>query len=311
MATGRRAARVVAGLGILAAAFLPFGAPAAGADPAPLVTAPAAAFPGATITVDGFGFEANGQVSVAVCGDGGLDGSSGCDLSGQIALIASSSGLFAAEIKVSVPPDPCPCAVVVETVGGDIKRPIVIIGAPTSTASPVASAAPSTSESLHTRIAGGESWKSWFGLPNTRSLTVTVVNKGTVASLPAPITVSVVGTPGGTVDAAAATVPSLQPGQSTTLHLAVPIAALTIGTVTTHTQVLAFNDTLTSGAQTFEIPWALLALGAVVVQLVLLRLRDRFRRRINRGSPAEGAPSTSSDHQPVIDLTEPAAAPSA
>ncbi|MGX1886024.1 hypothetical protein [Streptomyces sp. NPDC055287] len=187
-----RAARVVATLLVLLAAFLVL--PAAGASGAvadrtstPGVTlSEREAGKGGDLTVSGKGWRPRTLLMMLICGQsapgrGVIGGTNSCANSDGRAVTTDAKGAFRKKMPVAEPPRPCPCVVHVATVTG--RQPAAADAAFKVAGHPVAPLPqPGQGGKLAVlaaaRLDGSGSVLTWFGAPQSRRLVVTVGNLG-------------------------------------------------------------------------------------------------------------------------------------
>ena len=174
------------------AVLLPsLGASLAGAQP----SAPASSTrstgllsPGQTVSVTGAGWAPGEFVSVQVCGNDGVNGSSDCDVASG-ASFPILTGELRTPIVVTIPPRPCPCVILAVGALTQAKTPISIAG---TTSAPVSSDSPLVNPDIgptlrvdRAVVEDDAEWPSWFGAPAERTLVLTVTNTG-AAAVPQP-----------------------------------------------------------------------------------------------------------------------------
>lgn len=255
-----------------------------------------------SVRVRGAGFTPGAIVAVAVCGNRALRGSADCDQTRAANAGADTDGRFVARVVQPRPPVPCPCVVHVESAERPEAIDVAIAVPGTPTASPEQLAAfPSVTrrveiDGLRVERSGGEA-AEWFGAGADRTLVFDVVNTGSVTVHAPPLTV-LVGrgdTPSGLVDGPER-VETLLPGQRTTVRVPVRLEPLSFGSYTIAAHVDGFDPPVGATTTTDTRPWGLVIVPLViVVQLALLAIRNRVRRRLTRDArPPE----------PVIDLRD-------
>jgi hypothetical protein len=284
-----------AGAAVLAAlATLALGAPQAGAS-APLVTlSQGVARPGESVTVEGSGFPDLIDVVAQVCGNDAIDASADCALSSSQEIATTSYGTFEVALVVEVPPVPCPCVVLVTSEHLDTtpSAPIEILGAPVAPLRPSAVAGVTEAlEVLRVGLAGSGPWTAWFGAEPRRTLVLRVRNPNS-ATYPDPPLVLRQGPPGqpGSV-VSTGDLGSFAPYQTRTLLVPVTLSPLAVGAQEVHGTLGFTGYDASFRDDTVVVPWGLVALALVVIQLVLLAIRNRVRRRVAATAPpgADGA----------------------
>ncbi|MEY2423528.1 MAG: hypothetical protein QOI95_3595 [Acidimicrobiaceae bacterium] len=259
----------------------------AGADGAPTAVAEQTSVAeGTFVRVSGTGWTAarTGLVFVQVCGNAGINQSADCDLAGAASGGVRDGGIFYTGITVHVPPKPCPCVLRVYTVEGvdPVLIPIEIDGVPTQ--------APSSAVGVLRRVSvsgvhveSADAWPTWFGAAPHRRLAFSVTNTGDTL-LRSPAVTLAFGrgsSPDGFV--ASPNLGDIAPGQTVVNRVDLPMDVLSVGTYRVTVKVDPIGaEAATGSAQTTVIPWGLIALALLLAQLVLLRIRNRYRRRLAR-----------------------------
>ena len=283
----------------LAGAVAAWGAPAApssAASPTPtLAVTPAAAPVGKTVVVEGRGFPPQTyDVQVQVCGNLALNGTADCDPAAVRTSFAAAGG-FALNLPVTMPPKPCPCAIVAfSSVLSDlVKEPFTVIGAPE--AAPAAAPPAFEQKTLrveNAKLEGNGGWQSWFGASTTRDLAFTVYNAGTLPVDDPPL-VLIAGTgdnPEGVVTPPR--IGHLEPGARRTVHATVPIETFSVGSYTVKGRIGNSGAAETFRARTSTYPWGLLVLAILMLLVVVLWIRNALRRLAARRARKRAARST-------------------
>lgn len=280
-----RVVAVAAALATLSAFWVPWlpveSAGAAARSPGRLVVSPTSARPGQRVSVTAEGLTPSADFLVEVCGDDALEGSTDCAVGTAIERATSEVGGFGGTLAVAVPPAPCPCVVaaVAVTTGTRFDTPIDIVGAPSA---PLRRGAPVYRLTvLGAAVDGGGGPAEWFGGSAHRTLVLRIRNTGTVPVADPQLLLSY-----GTEPEPVGRVAGLAPGAVRTVRLPVTYPALTVGDAT-------LDGRLGPGDGRFEpftvtttlVPWGLLAVALVVLQLVLLAVRNVLRRRLRRRPP--------------------------
>lgn len=290
----RRAAVLAA---TLVAVLGPRPSAAQGIDPTVFVDRTGTAA-GEKMLITGSGWPAGASLIVELCGHGGLRGSVDCDVPHQRSAGVGPSGTFSVELTTALPPTPCPCVVKATDQATQIAAtaPVAVAGLPTVpiTASdgPLARAV----EISSVEITGGGTLAELFGAGGRRVLEITLVNTG-----PLPIDSPDVSVAWGTgVNPDGFVEPPeterLEPGETQTLTVALHRKALTLGEQVAVVEVQGVGEPVVARATTTGYPWGLLVLVLIAVQLLLLRLRNGFRRRtIRRRVPQAGDPEVEAE----------------
>jgi hypothetical protein len=259
---------------------------------------PAWVEPGGLMAVVGTGFAALQQSSVAVCGAGATEGSAGCDLANQVTLLTDSFGGLRVWVRVGLPPVPCPCDVVVDSGDNEVVEPILIIGArsaPTRAPTPVS--AP-TLKVTDAHLSGSGPFTAWLGGPAQRTLVFTLHDDGPGPSPSAPVTLRLRSPLGGDTTVNAPPTGALNQGQSRTFRVPVDLGPLAVGQFDLQGQIESFGNPTDFKAGSLAMPWMLLVALLLVLQSVLLFIRNRVRARLH--SPEVHGPvhhPAAGDHQ--------------
>jgi hypothetical protein len=140
------------------------------------------------------------------------------------------------------------------------------------------------------KVTGGSSIGSFFGFPAHRVLTVTVTNIGHTP-IQAPVISAGWGTPGGVEHVIAAPrLPPLPAGQTTVIKLPFQLDALAHGSYAVSGRYSGAPIPASFRATTSASPpWGLLVAALVVLQVLLLGVRNIVRRRLRRRDAAQRA----------------------
>ena len=270
---------------------------------------------GELVQVTGTGWAPVGEtVQISVCGQDALNLSEDCDQASEYTAAIRAGGIFYGAVVVHLPPAPCPCVVLVRNQGSfsGVRERITILGARTV---PIpAHAAPSDPVALSTKVLTPMSVGSWFGGPKTVTLMLWVRNRsGLDFESPAlSVTVGRGSHPSGFV--VAKQMAPLHAGATQVLRIPVTLPAFTFGSYSVQAQVITGQGQVATVAGTSSYPWALFLAGALVLQALLILVRNRVRRRLGR-APEPGAPIEVPEPQgaeepvEVIDLRVPALQP--
>jgi hypothetical protein len=232
---------------------------------------------GQTISYAGSGFAPSTNIQLMVCGDDALEGSVDCAVTGAVGRTTSESGSFTGTMPVTMPPVPCPCVVAV--FGAALAQPVT--AALTIAGAPVA---PLTGPSIPPRLVvlravlEGGSLVEWFGAPAHRVLALTVRDDSSTAVDQPFVTVEVGNTP---------TTPSqlapVGPGQVVTWRIPVAFSVLAWGTLRVQGRAGETGQAMVPfDASTLVVPWGLVIVAFVLLQLAIVGLRNRVRGRIWR-----------------------------
>ncbi len=241
------------------------------------------------IAVKAIGLVGDANYLVSICGNGGLGGSTYCDVGEARTATTSETGTFGVVVTVGLPPTPCPCVVEAQPETGasqasetPVTVSITIQGAPVGPV--VALGAPRTYLGLRItqlRLVGSASWSERFGGPAHRTLAFTLRNAGDVVIPSTPLVISS-GDSAGTSDVVnAPTVPTLEPGQTASYRIPVSFAALTWGSYIVKVVIGTTGDSQTLASSTELTPWGLIGV-LIVLGLALLLLAARRVARVRR-----------------------------
>lgn len=179
----RRPFAVAAALLLALSPLSPLAArPAAAADPEPTVElSPKEGGAGGDVTVKGRGWQPGTLLTVLMCGQNAIGGTSACANATGKAATTGDGGGFSVKLPIAEPPEPCPCVVHVTTVTGPER---VVVDAPFTVAGHPVAALPETDgtsarlTALKVDLEGSGNLLTWFGAPPQRTLVVTVGNMG-------------------------------------------------------------------------------------------------------------------------------------
>jgi hypothetical protein len=157
------------------------------------------------------------------------------------------------------------------------RLPVAIAGAPVA---PVIPARPAEShiDVLEATLTGSTNPAQWFGLAASRTLSITLRNVGNVPTRHLTIYASLDQTPIGSQR-----LPDLAARGERTYLIPVELPPLAVGSVTINGRL--YGSTGQSSA--FHVPesvfpWGLIVVALIVIQLVLLSIRNILRRRRER-----------------------------
>src|SRR5215471_2067104 len=282
---GLRPSRI-AGLGLVLtlAAWAAAAAPESAASPAPTLTVtPDSASVGSTVVVQGRGFPPQVyNLQVAVCGNMGLNGSADCDQAAARTTF-TGDGSFALNLPVTMPPTPCPCAILAfaPAIPDLVTVPFTVIGAPVATpAAPPPVFEQSTLKIENAKLEGSGDWQSWFGAATTRDLVFTIHNTGTtpVDDPPLVLTAGKGSNPEGVVTPPR--IGHIEPGARRTIRASVPIDTLSVGSYTVKGRIGNAGASETFRAHTTVYPWGLFVLAILVLLALLFWIFNGVRRRV-------------------------------
>lgn len=290
----RAAAGLVLGLLLAATTFV--GTSGVAAAPAPVFTIDrTSAAEGELVRLQGVGFGAPGTtVTILICGNNALDDSADCNLAASTQAAVRDGGTFAAGITVFPPPTPCPCVVRVTAAGGalTVDVPIAIDGVPTAPLRPDTEIVRTVTIS-DVAIEGSGPVASWFGAPPERSIVFSVTNNSPVV-LRSPRTLLTWGRDGdGDGFMPSPDLGDLAPGQTTTAKVEIPLPAASVGSYEVTVRVDPIGGTpATATTQTTIVPWGWILIGLIILQMILLKIRNRYRRRVQQQADENEASMT-------------------
>ncbi len=249
-----------------------------------LTLATSTVVPGRAVTVAGVGWAPNTVLQASICGANAVSGSVDCAAQSSVIFSAGPTGTIESTIPIVIPPKPCPCVVLIAgTTISYLKRiPVTVAGAATA---PVVRASRTVDdvEIVRAQFVGSTPLRQWFGLPATRTVSVTVRNTGSAATSNIDFFASL-----GTTPLTNHQLAPLGAGREATYLVSVPIPALTIGNVNVSGHVDSGEQLKGFGVRTTIWPFGLLLLALVVIQCVLLLLRNFARRRHEVGGAEPG-----------------------
>ena len=254
---------------------------------------PSQVAPGSSVFVSGSQWPPNTEISVQICGEEARHGSGDCDLPSSTIVGTDSGGVFGTRVMVQVPPKPCPCVVEITALGGDdrgLALPITIDGAPSVPLPPLVpekTVHPLTVEDAE--LIGG-SWSAWFGWPAERTLVLRVRN---TSGAPVNDPLLLVAAGRGSHPTEPQDVPVQRPfatGEVRTVRVPATFAAPSIGGYSVRYRIGADGTTATKRLETSSWPWGLFLVALLLLQGVLLLVRNRVRSRV---APEESAPPES------------------
>jgi hypothetical protein len=271
---------------VVGAGLLPIGpSEAQAADPTVTVDRTGTA-PGEELLVTGRGWPKGATVIVELCGQGGIHGSVDCDVTNQRTAGVGPSGTFTTDLVVGTPavPVPCPCVVKAtdQTTRIAATGAISVQGVPTVPITGGDADAVRRIEIDSMEITGGGGWTELFGAPSPRLLELSVVNTGEV-TISRPSVAVAWGrgeAPTGFVEVPV--LEPMEPGARQDVTVELPRGPLAFGQYSAVAEVQGLPERAESTRSQSTYPWGLLAAGLVLLQVILLRLRNRLRRRVER-----------------------------
>lgn len=281
--TGVRIARAILAAAMAAAVGLG-GSPARAADPPDptLTLSDNLVLPGTRVMVRGDHWTPGATVTIRVCGNLGLDGSVDCDQASSVAQRIWSDGTLQMPLAVNTPPSPCPCVVSVALLdGGDARAtPIRIIGA--LEAAPAAKAPAAKGRTLKVRkveVTREVDLAQAMGGAAPRVLVLEVENTGDYAVERARVKAAwgkgddpnhLIHTP---------KIARIEPGTTETIRVPFDLDTGSVGTYEVRGDVGVVGNRATFSTTTSQWPWGLFVALVILVQIVLLAIRNRVRAR--------------------------------
>ena len=266
--------------------------------------------PGHSVAFTGHRWPGGTAIQLQLCGRKAIDGSADCLGSTAVTVSPGPTGEVDGRLVVRTPGRPCPCVVLVQTLpaSGSSTIPVTVVGAPKEAVHP----APAARFAVHASVTGGWSWGSLFGLGTDRELNVTVTNQSRVTLEPV---VSARWGRGGSEDNVISAPPPkpLGPAQTTTIVAPFRLGPFSHGTYSVTGTVHGSNPPVNFATTTSTTPWGLLAILALLVVLLLLKLGNSLRKARNRGKARHARdPGDESGLDALLDgegATDPASEP--
>ncbi|HEU5307550.1 MAG TPA: hypothetical protein VFW97_09495 [Acidimicrobiia bacterium] len=282
-----RPARLVAALAS-AALLVPLlagaAAPGAKAPPPTLELSSTVLVPGSSVAIHGTHWPEGTTLQAVLCGANAVDGSVDCVGRAAVTMTPGPTQVVDGTLQVFVPPRPCPCVVLVSGLSSSISRriPVQVAGtatAPPETASPLAKPPTLT---VDAEVSGGTTLASLFGGPAERTVEVRIHNAGSVDVAHPVLTLS--WGRSGSPDHLIRT-PRLGPiagGATRTVEVPFDLDALSVGNYEVAGRITGASKPVALHASTSTWPWGLFVIALVLLQLILLGIRNRVRRRLAR-----------------------------
>jgi len=250
---------------------------------------------GEQMLITGTGWPDGATLVVELCGHGGLRGTVDCDVPHQRTAGVGARGTFSVELTAGLPPTPCPCVVKATDQASQVAATasIAVAGIPTLPITEEDQPSVPSVEVSSIDVTGGGRWDELFGAGGRRVLEVTLVNTGAVAVASPDVRIAWGSgkDPDGFVEPPETK--RLEPGDTQILTVPLDRAALTIGEQTAVVEVHGLAEVVVARASTTGYPWALLVIALLLLQVILLRIRNRLRRRFQRpDEPVDGQPTT-------------------
>lgn len=267
-----------------------------------LLATPSTAAPGSVVTVGAYDLTPLTDYQVQICGNAGIGTSADCDLPATTTAATSQIGHFVVELRVAIPPVPCPCVVeAVPLVGRGtlteqtVSTPITITGA--STAPPVVAHVIEGYSGLRVEraaLVGSGSWAEWFGGIAHRTLVVRLRNVGVNLIPSTPFVLRAGQGPDPSQVVATPVVPPLYPGQVVSYRLPVTFPALAFGHYEVVGALGSVGQVVPFTARVTLVPWGLVVILAVLllvmVAAIVVAVVRRRRRAVRSSDGPSGAP---------------------
>ena len=277
-----------AGVALLVAALTFSVTPSAGAQsssPTATVSSTSLAL-GERVLVRGQGWPARTLVHIQLCGNDAANLSADCDLPHEADAGVGQDGSFSTLLTIGDPGKPCPCIVRVTDAQATGEARVAVDVPQLPSSAPTVTPLPDNSQQLEiteARVEGKGDWTAWFGAGSPRTLVLTVHNTGatTVPDPPFNLVYGKGENPTGIVPAPH--IGDLAPGQTKTLRVPFGVDTFSWGDYTVKGQIQGPGRSTVFRAKTnAQIPWGLVLIGVVILQLILLAIRNRVRRRVHR-----------------------------
>jgi len=240
---------------------------------------------GQRVLVQGDGWAPGTQAHIELCGNAATNLSADCDLVHGVDAGVGSDGHFSQLLTIADPGQPCPCVVRVtdSEAAGEALVAVQVVGL--ATATPTATPLPDLSASIeitNAHVTGHGNWAAWFGAGSKRTFVFGVRNIGALPLHNPPLSI-VFGRgndPHGFVTAP--NIGELAPGQIAIFQVPVSVDSLTWGDFTVRGEIGGNNKPVIFLARTSNRPWGLVVLALILLQLLLLAIRNIVRRRLYR-----------------------------
>lgn len=242
--------------------------------------------PGETVVISGQDWPTFQSVVATICGADAVSGTADCAVTDTATMVATHNGLLYSRLVVVVPPQPCPCVVLLTSTNTGLTSmiPVHIQGVATV---PVHRLAPSFGKTLViTRLQVTGSWTvaASLGAPASRTVSFDLHNPGKT-----PVTPVLVGRWGSGIDPSnVITMPKMRPigpGQTRSVVAKFNLRAFSMGdyNIKVQVQVVARPHVLTEWSTTTQWPIALFICLALLLVLLILLVRLALGRRHAKG----------------------------
>jgi hypothetical protein len=239
---------------------------------------------GEWVTVTGSDWEPGSSVQVQFCGASAVNLSADCVPATTVTGSVGPDGTFTAKVMVTAPPRSCPCVIMITQPQSQAARtyPLSVTDLPTSGTGQLIGVADLQVEA---HVVTRKSVTAFFGSPAPRVLVVDVTNPGTQPVNNAVVTASM--EDGTTIDAR--TAEQIDPGATVSVRMPFELPPLSRGHVSVTGAVTTGGASVPFATGTSTTPWGILLVALVLLQLVLLAIRNRVRARRERALAAESS----------------------
>lgn len=241
-----------------------------------------------TFAVRGFAAD---RVQVELCGRRGVTSSLDCDVSGgALALVSGPERTGSAILRLAAPPGDCPCRVRAVGIGTreSAVLPFAVTGVPQRgalhrPAGPPAPTSVAVSVAVAKPAGAVERLRGWFGLSDRREVEVAVRNTGSAALSDSRVQLRIGRDATDAAHVASAALPSLAPGEETTLRVPVDLSdGVAAGRYVVVGSVSGADTGGSFGTQASTMPVLLLTAGLALALTVALSVVRRAARRRDR-----------------------------
>lgn len=304
----RNLGRIALAVAAAAAAFAWPATRAARAASQPTVTLSTASLvPGQFVTVEARGWSAGTVIQLQLCGQNAIDGSVDCAQDAALTVAPGPGGDVTGQLLAELPPEPCPCVVLVQTLPGVFSEtiPVAVAGAAIKPVQPK----PVPTLAVGARVTGGTTIGSFFGFGSKRTLVLTIRNSAIAGDAYPVVSAGWGRSSKGLSTISAPAFSALAPGHSVTVRLSFNLQPFSFGSYTVRGTVAGGVRPSHFRTSTSTVPWGLILAGVVLLQAFLLLLRNRLRARLTRDDETSPTPPEDPVEPAVVDLTEAPLAP--
>ena len=270
-----------------------------------MMVSPTTAAAGQTVLVTGTGLPPGSIYQVQVCGQNAVHGSADCAAAATSTTQTDPSGLLGVPVAVVLPPTQCPCVVAAFPIalGPTLTTPISIAGASSSPAPTTTPRVPTSHiVVVHAGFTGSTPVKQWFGFQATRTLALTLVNRGSAPASQLHLFASLGNTP-----VVSILLTELGAGQVRTYDVPVTFPALTVGNQTLNGHLMTRDGQIVAFKTSIAVwPIGLVVAAVIIVQMILLAWRKAACRRYERNNPKPTEPEDppTTETEAVLPLSE-------